>query len=217
MHLATQSSGHGIGGLLNFTQDMTRTEVINGMDRIQAQAINMILLDPHADIVQYKGPHCIAAPVVVIDRPPPRRLVTVCEVRPKFLEIIALWTQVVIDDVKKESQLGCMTGVDEALQAMRTPIAIVWRVGMDTIVAPVARARKLGHRHKLQSRYPQLAQRGEPGNDRLKGAHGCEGSDMELVQHQVCPLYARPGVVRPHKVGWPEHGGGPMHTVWLPA
>src|SRR5262249_1799247 len=147
MHLATQSCSHGIGSRLNFTQDMTRTEVINGMDRIQAQAIDVIVLDPHADIVQYKGPHCIATPLFVIDRLPPRRLITVCEVRPKFLEIIALWTQVIIDDVKKESQLCCMTGVDEALQAMRAPVAIVWRVGMDTIVAPVACARKLGHRH----------------------------------------------------------------------
>src|SRR6266704_860377 len=158
MHLATQSCGHSIGGLLNFTQDMAWTEVIDGMDRIQAQAIYVVILDPHADIVQYKGPHGIAAPVVVIDRPPPRRMVTVCEVRPKFMEIIALWAQVVVDDVEKESQPRCMTGVDEALQALGAPVAVVGRVGMDTIVAPVARARKLRHRHQLQSRYPQFAQ-----------------------------------------------------------
>src|SRR2546425_3249124 len=115
MHLATQSSGHSISGLLNFTQDMAWAEVIDGMDRIQAQAINVVVLDPHADIVQYKGPYGSAASVVVIDRPPPRRMIPIGEVRPKFLEIIALWAQVVIDDVEKESQPRRMTGIDEAL------------------------------------------------------------------------------------------------------
>src|SRR5215831_6177907 len=88
---------------------------------------------------------------------------------------------------------------------------------MDAIVAPVARARKLGNRHQLQRRHSQVAQRREAGNDGLKGASGCEGSHMEFVKHQVSPLYTRPGLVRPCKMRWPQHGGGAMHAVWLPA
>ena len=69
----------------------------------------------------------------------------------------------VVDHVEDHGQAGLMGGVDEPLQRPRAAVAVLHGVGMDAVVAPVAVAGELGHRHQLDRRDAQRRNCGSRG------------------------------------------------------
>ena len=68
--------------------------------RIEAQPIKMIIAQPHQSVIAYKTPNFIAVRSVEIYRLPPRRDITLGEIRPKAPQIIPRRSQVVVNDIK---------------------------------------------------------------------------------------------------------------------
>ena len=126
------------GHLPDRPEDVAGTEVEDGVDGIHPQAIEVELLEPHPDVVQHVVAHRVAAVSVVVDRGAPRRLVAVIEVAAELAQVVPLRAEVVVDDVQEDGEALGVAGVHELLQAVRTAVAILRRVGEHAVIAPVA-------------------------------------------------------------------------------
>ena len=104
---------------------------------IDAQAVDVKLIDPLQRVVNEEPAHVVAVRAVEIERQSPRRLVAVGEVRAVLAEIVSLGTEVVVDDVEEDGQAARVTGVDETLQRDRSAVRLLRRADVDAVVAPV--------------------------------------------------------------------------------
>jgi hypothetical protein len=68
------------------------------------------------------------------------------------------------------------------------------------VVAPVALAGKLGNGHQLQRRDAETSEFVEVGNNRLEGALGRAGSDVNLLEDLVAERESVPVLVGPAEV-----------------
>src|SRR5437867_9100614 len=89
---------------------------------IDAQRIDVKLIDPHQRVVNEKPADMIAVWAVEVQRLAPWRLVTVSEVRPELAKVVSLRPEMVVDHVENQREIALMRSVDEALQAERTPV-----------------------------------------------------------------------------------------------
>ena len=85
-----------------------------------------------------------------------------------------------------------MAGVDEPLQRERAAIGGVGGVRIDAVVAPVARAGKLGDRHEFDRRDAEFLQIAEPRDHRVERALGRERADVQLVENVFFKWQALP-------------------------
>ena len=141
---------HVLGHFLQVAEDVTGTKIVDGVDRIEPQAIEMKLFHPHAGVVQNEIAHGVGAGTIEVDGQSPRRLVAVGEVGPELGEVIAFGPEVVVNDIEKDRQPGRVAGIDQLLQTVRSAVAILRGVRKYAIVTPVPAAGKLSDRHQLQ-------------------------------------------------------------------
>jgi hypothetical protein len=103
---------------------------------------------------------------------------------------------VVVDHVQHHGEAAGVAGGDQALQALRTAVRALDREGQHAVIAPVASPRELRDRHDLHRRDPQVAQAVQMRDDRVKGAFGREGPDVQLVEDVVLEREAAPAPLR---------------------
>src|SRR5687768_12129533 len=113
------------------------------MDRVEPEPIAVIVAEPHERIVDEKGPNLSAASIVEVDGVPPRGAVAIGEVGTEAREVVAVRTEVVVDDVDDHAHTSAVAGVDQSLQSIRSPVRMVRSEDVDSVVAPSASARKL--------------------------------------------------------------------------
>ena len=109
------------------------------------------------------------------------------ELRRISVQVVALGAEMVVDHVKYRHQAARMRGRDQALEIVRGPVARVGRERQHAVVAPVARARKIGDRHDFD--------RGHAESDQIvellyccdKGARRRESSDVKLIDYGLFP------------------------------
>src|SRR5437016_196462 len=108
-------------------QKWFRGSIDNRMDGVDAQCIDVKLIDPHQCIVNKEPSHVIALRAVEIDRLAPRRLVAVGEVRTEIAQIVSFRAEMVVDDVENDGEASLMRAVDETLEGERAAIRILRR------------------------------------------------------------------------------------------
>ena len=187
-----------------------------GVHGIQAEAVEVELLEPHPDVVQHVVAHRVAAVAVVIDRGAPRGLVPIVEVSAELAQVVPLRAEVVVDDVEIDRQPLGMAGVDQPMQALRAAVAVLRRVGEHAVVSPVARARELADRHDLDGRDAQLAEVAQPRDHSFERPLGGERADVQLVEDQVLAADPLPAGVGPGEPIGPYDGRRPVDALRLP-
>ena len=158
----------------------------------------------------------VAAGVGDVHRVAPRRAIGVGEVRPVAREHVAFRSHVVVDDVEDDGQPEPVRGVDEAGEPVGAAVGVLHGEGEHAVVAPVASARELGHRHHLDRGDTEVAQPRQVTDRCVEGALGGERADVHLVEDGVGQLHARPVVVVPAEQRVVDHRRRPVHTVGLP-
>ena len=187
------------------------------VDGVQPEAVDVELVHPDAAVLDDVAPHARAALAVVVDRGAPGRRHAVGEVRAELGEVVALGTEVIVDDVEEHRDAAGVTGIHQAAQAARPAVGGLGGEEVDAVVAPVARAGKLGDRHELERGDAEVRQRREVGDDRLEGAGGREGADVDLIEDQVGEVAAPELLVRPHETARVHDDRRAVDALGLPA
>ena len=118
---AINTSGRAESGLERFyfacelLQKMDGRAIDKRMDRVDAQAIDMKIAQPHQRVVAKKAPHLGCAFRFEIHRSAPRRVVRIHNVGPVFAGVIAHRAKVVVNHIEQHGQA--------ALDARRSQIA----------------------------------------------------------------------------------------------
>ena len=190
-----------------------RAAVADGVHRVQAQAVEAVFHQPVQRVVDEELAHLR---LVEIDRRAPGRgLSLVEELRRVGVQVIAVRAEVVVDHVEVHAQAEAVGGVDQALQVFRRAVGGVGCVGQHAVIAPVAPAGEVGHRHQLQRGHAQRQQLRQALAHAGKAA--APGAGVHLVDHALVPGTAAPGLVRPFVGARVDHHAPAVHVVGLRA
>ena len=166
------------------------------MHGVETQAVDVVVVEPHPDVVEDEPAHLRRALAVEVDQVAPR-VAAGLEVRPELRQVVPRRPQVVVDDVLDDAEAGLVAAVHEPLVAGRAAVRLVDRVPQHAVVAPVVHAAHRVDRHQLDEVDAERAQVVEAPERRVERAFGSEGADVELVDHRAAQLPTRPALVVP--------------------
>ena len=132
--------------------------VLDLVDGVQAQGVDVEVPHPAQGGVDDEGAHLLTAVVVVVDGLAPGSVVGGGEVGSEDAEVVARWTQVVVDDVEAHADAGVVGGVDEAGQGVGAAVCLVDGPQSHPVVAPAGLAGEGRQRHELNDVDAQIDQ-----------------------------------------------------------
>src|SRR5262249_17032935 len=152
--------------------------VNNGVNRIETQTVETIFLEPVERIVDEIIAH---GPLREIDRGAPGGLAALGEkLRGIMVKIIPLGPEMIVDDVQHHHEAVSVRGVYEGLEIVGRPILRIGGEGQYTIIAPVARTRKIRNGHQFEGGDAEICERGKLGGDVVEATLRRERADVEL-------------------------------------
>ncbi|MCW0423767.1 hypothetical protein NB713_001710 [Xanthomonas sacchari] len=182
------------------------------MHRIQAQAVEAILVQPHQRVVDEVALHRRQAEVD--RRAPGRRRVLAEEGRGVLAQVIAVRAEVVVDHIQEHAQAQAVGLVDQCLEFVGMAVGRGRRVRQHAVVAPVVAAGELGQRHQFDR---GDAERGQGRQLRAQSGVAAAGAHVQFVEHRLGPGPAAPVAVAPGVTVGGQHRAGAVHAVRLPA
>src|SRR6185437_9072855 len=127
--------------------------------RIQPEPVEVILLEPVERVVQEEIAHGAPAGRLEVDRGTPGgRMPVGEELRRVEVEEVALWPEVVVDDVEHHRDAVRMRRAYQRLEILGGAVRRGRRIRQYTVISPASRARKFGHRHDLDGRHAEPPQ-----------------------------------------------------------
>src|SRR3546814_6433994 len=132
-------------------------------------------------------------PAPEVDRRAPRCMAIFGEeIRCVGMEVIAVRSEVVVDDIDEDHQTERVRRVDQLLEFIRRAVGRVRRIRQHPVVAPVARTREVIEWHQFDSGDAELDERRQTLDHAQATA---AGTDMPWVHNGFVPL-ASPPVAR---------------------
>ena len=195
----------GAGG--DFGDDVLGRIVLDGLDSVEAQAVEVILAQPVESVFDDEAADVQAAGVVVIDGVAPGGFVAAGEVGAELREVISLIAQVVVDDIEEDGEAALVSGIDKAAKRGGASVIGLHRVEADAVIAPVAGTGDGVDRHEFDGRDAEVAEVIEALDGRVEGASGGEGADVEFVENEAGQGKSTPVTVLPGKGGIDDFGG----------
>src|SRR5271157_894519 len=178
-------------------QKMNCRAVDESVDGIEAQAVDVIVAQPHERVVTEESADLIAAGVLEVDGIAPRRAVIAGAVGAEFAGVVADGAEVVIDHVEQHGEAAEMGGIDESLEPVGTAVELPHREEVDAVVAPAMVAGELGNRHQLDVGDAEVDEVVQPIDGGLERALGSEGSNVQLVDDAGGKRRSMPSSVSP--------------------
>ena len=192
------AAGAGTHGRAQRLDDVGLRVVADGVDGVEAQAVEMELLQPVERVVDEEVAHDLAARGVEVDRRAPRRGVArVEEGRRIGVQVVALRAEVVVDDVEQHHEAARVRLLHQHLEVLGAAVGGVRREGQHAVVAPVAPAGEVGHRHQLEGGDAEFGEVVEAAADAVIVAAAGEAAGVQFVDHRLFPAPPAPGVVAP--------------------
>src|SRR5579862_3069756 len=167
------------------------------MDGIETQRVHVKFVEPLQSIVNEIAADVIAFRTFEIQGVAPCGFVVAGEVRREIRGVIAFGAEVVVDDIKDDSDAGAVAGVYETLERFAAAVRILHGEGIDAVIAPVSLARKLRDRHRFNRRDAKILERFKARDDGVEGALGSEGADVKLIDNILRERQATPGLILP--------------------
>jgi hypothetical protein len=167
----------------DFGEDVHGGKIEDAVNRVQPKAVDVALAHPVECVVDEIASDLVALWPIEVERLTPRRAVTVGEVGPELGQVVSFRPEVVVDDVEDYPEPNAVSAIDEAPQSIRASIGALRRIGICTVVSPVAATGELGDRHQLDCGDAEITQRRQSLDRRVEGARLGEGSDVQFVDH----------------------------------
>src|SRR6185312_8399539 len=112
-------------------------------------------------------------------------------------QIIAVGSEVVIDDIKNHTEPDLVRVIDESSQIVWRTIFVVRSEEVDSVVSPAKLAGEAGHRHHLDYSDAELLHMSQLLLGAAVGAFRGKGPDVEFVNNLTAKAESRPLRVRP--------------------
>ena len=178
-------------------QQVGGPRVAQRVHRVEAQAVDVEVAQPHQRVVDHVAAHRLGQRAVEVDRGAPD--VAAREVGAEAVEVGAGRAEVVVDDVQHHAHAAQVAGVHEPLERVRAAVVLGDGVPADAVVAPVAGAVDGVHRQHFDEVHAQLGQVVEPSDRGVERARLGERADVQLVEHAAGQLAPRPRPVGPEE------------------
>src|ERR1700733_6959630 len=101
---------------------MLRAEIVDSVDGIEAERIEVKVLQPIQCVFDEEPPYFVAVGTVVVDRLAPGSAIAIGKVRAKCTKVVAFRTKMVVDHVERHCETMSVRCVDQTLQRLRTTI-----------------------------------------------------------------------------------------------
>ena len=176
--------------------------VDDGVDRVEAQPIDVELLEPIERVVNDEIANDLRPRPVVVDGVSPGRLVAIREELWRVgRQVIPFGAEVIVDDVEEDGQAVRMGGIDQATQIVRRAVRRIGREQVDSVVTPVPTSGKIRDRHEFDHRHAEGGKVAEFPDDGFERSLRGERADMQLVEHGLGPGTRPPARIRPSEAG----------------
>jgi hypothetical protein len=179
---------------------------------VQAEAVQMVVAEPHAGVGEEELPHLVAPRAVEAHGGAPRRAVAVGEVRAELAEVVPVGAEVVVDDVEHDGEPVRVAGVDEPLETVGAAVRVMRCPEVDAVVAPAVRPGELRDGHELDGRHAEVDEPGELRDRRAEGPRGRERADVQLVEDGRRERPGAPAGVRPAEGAVVDEARRPVHA-----
>ena len=216
MNVTIGDSGRDRRGELR--QEIGVRVVDDGVHRVESQAVEVVLLDPIQRVVNEEGAYDLAARVVEVDRVTPRRVMPRGEeLRRVKMQIVAVGTEVVVDDVEQHHELTLVRALNEAFEIIGRAVAVLGRKRQHAVVAPIVFAARVGERHELDRGNTEITKIVQLPRGGREGSCLGERADVQLVDDGLVPRPAAPVAVGPRKRGRVDHLARCVHVLRIEA
>src|SRR5690606_23300858 len=122
----------------------------DGVHGVEAQAVEVIFLEPIERVVNEEVAHQLAPLAIEIKRSAPGRVVPLIEEGWRVAaQEVTFRSKMVVDDIEQYHEAARVGGIDQTFERLRTTVGGIGRKGQHTVVAPVAITGKLGDGHEL--------------------------------------------------------------------
>ena len=203
----------GARPLAQLREDGARGGVLDGVDRVEAEAVEAVLAQPGEGVVDHQIAHLGHGEVDAIA---PGAAPLGGEVGREFGQVVPLRAEVVVDDVEHHRETETVGAIHERAQVVGRAVGGVRGERLHPVVPPVPGAGERRHRHELDPGDAQVAEDGQGLGGAGEGARTCEGADVQLVEHPVGQ--AAPGrLVSPGVGGRIDDLGGAVDAFRLPS
>ncbi len=197
MHVAARAgpAPHGLGQLV---QDVTRRPVVDRVHGVQAEAVQVVLLEPVEGVVHHEPASDLGGRAVEGEPGAPRRVAAARDQgRRVGAEIVAFRAEVVVDHVEHHRDAVRVRGIDQRLEVLGAPVGGVRREEQHPVVAPAAGSGERGHRHQLDRRHAQVGEVRQPLGRGVERPRRGERAHVQLVEHERLGGHAAPAAVPP--------------------
>jgi hypothetical protein len=199
-------------------EDVVGAGIEDALRRVEAQAVEVELLDPVAGVGEKERAHGPAVRAVEVERLAPLRLVAVGEVVVRVLgEVVAVRAEVVVHDVEDHGQAIGVRVIHEPPRVVGRSVEARGREEVDAVVAPAELPGEIADRHDLDDGDPDLGQVAQFAARGLPRPLGGEGAHVHLVDHLPADTPALPPRVGPPIRRRVDHHRGPVRPLGLEA
>lgn len=174
----------------------------DAVDGVEAQAVEVEVLDPVADVFEDPGAGDAGVVSVEIGSIAPRCPMLVRDVAAEVVEVVPLGAEVVVNHVEDDRDATSVGCGDEVAQRFRAAQCVLRREEMDAVVTPVPATPALGERHEFDGGDAEVHEFIESCDGGGVTAFVGEGAEVELVDDEVRFGQALPGGVTAGEISW---------------
>src|SRR5580698_7740232 len=215
MTIRRKGTSDGFG---QFREDVRCGIVGDCVNRVQPQSVEMIFGEPIKRIVDEKIPHDSTLVAIEVDPISPRSMMAV---RKKLwsvrIKIITFRAEMVVYDIKQDHDSAAVGGLNKLLEIFGLAVRAVGSKLKNTVIAPVALARKIRHWHQLQGSDSQILQIVKLLAHRRESPAWCERANMDFIDDRFFPTASNPGFICPYESSGIDDFAWTVHILWLEA
>ena len=191
---------------------------MNVLRRVEPQTVEVKFVNPVARV----GQHVVANPgrslAVEVDGGAPVGMAVPIEVGVRELrEVVAVGTEVIVDDVEDDPDAKGVRAVDEAAKVVRRAVEMRGGEEIHAVVTPAEATGKVADGHHLHQGYPQAGELRKLRHGGGPGPFVAEGADVHLVDDLPGGYHSFPGRVGPVEGRGVHHQGGAVRSRRLRA
>ena len=182
----------------HFSNDVPLTVVEDRLSGIESKAIEVKFPHPVTRVVDDQITCTLAALAVEIESFAPLGSVPGAEIAiAEAAQIVAVGTEMVVDDIEDHREPERMCGVDEALEGLVIAVVVKRRKEMHAVVAPTPASGEFRDRQHFDQGDADVLEPGQPLDRCVERACFGEGADVQLVDHLTLQRDSFPVPVAP--------------------